>query len=454
MEFLNSTIYFIITIGILVFIHEFGHFIAAKICRIRTDVFAIGFGKRLFGWNKVTGFNFGDLPKDVDLQGHTDYRLSLLPLGGYVKIAGMIDESFDRKFVSEEPKPYEFRSKPTIQKLFVITAGVMMNLTLALVVFAGINFFQGKQVLKTTTLGEVSDTSFAAHAGFKSGDKIISVDGKSANDWEQMVNMILLNEMGTEKTIELLRNGQSISINIDGKLLTQASQQSFFLPLGETRPMISDVIKDSPAGDAGIQPYDIFLSLDGVDLQNRNQAIEIISNSSGRELSLSLLRDSDTIVTSVTPGIDGKIGIVISSVYVGDVDYRTYGLFSSFVVGVEDIIQYTKLTFGLIGSVIKGDIEFGSAFGGPVRIAQFAARSADLGWIPFLRFLALLSLTLAILNIMPFPVLDGGHFVIILIEGIIKRELPVKLKIAIQNFGFVILLLLMAFIIYNDIVNL
>ncbi|MCP5062748.1 MAG: RIP metalloprotease RseP, partial [Ignavibacteriae bacterium] len=107
---LESTIYFIITIGILVFIHELGHFLAARMCNMRTDAFAIGFGKRLFGWNQITGFNFGDLEKDVDLKGHTDYKLCLLPLGGYVKIAGMVDESFDTEFASKEPEPFEFRA--------------------------------------------------------------------------------------------------------------------------------------------------------------------------------------------------------------------------------------------------------------------------------------------------------------------------------------------------------
>ena len=129
-------------------------------------------------------------------------------------------------------------------------------------------------------------------------------------------------------------------------------------------------------------------------------------------------------------------------------------MIESFVLGTKDIFQYTVLTFSSIKGVFKGDIEFSNAFGGPVKIAQFAAKSADLGIVPFLRFIALLSLTLAILNIMPFPVLDGGHFVIILIEGLIKKELPIKFKIAIQNAGFVLLLILMAFILYNDILSL
>lgn len=455
MGFLDSTIYFIITIGILVFIHEFGHFIAAKMCKMRTDVFAIGFGKRLFGWNMVNGFTFGSLPEDLDMKGHTDYRLSLLPLGGYVKIAGMIDESFDKDFLNQEPKPWEFRSKPTYQKLFVISAGVMMNLTLALAVFAGINFFQGKQVYNTTKVGVIQESSIAAQAGFQSGDKILSVNGVAVNDWEKLMNQLLLENLGKDKVVEVQRDNEVIELNVDGKLLTDAShQETLFLPIGHTKPMINQVFEDSPASDAGIQSYDVFLALNGQELSTTQEAIDIISSNKDSEIPVTILRDEDTVRTSVVPGFDGKIGITIRDVYTGPVDFETFGFLKSIVLGAEDIVSYTKLTFGSIGSVIKGDVEFGTTFGGPVRIAQYAARSADLGLIAFLRFLAILSLTLAIFNIIPFPVLDGGHLVIILIEGLIRRELPIKLKIAIQNFGFIILLALMAFIIYSDIINL
>jgi regulator of sigma E protease len=148
------------------------------------------------------------------------------------------------------------------------------------------------------------------------------------------------------------------------------------------------------------------------------------------------------------------IGIGIGSRFTGESYYKTSGFFESFYLGWLDIVMMTDLTFNMLGKVFTGKIEFGKAFGGPVKIAQYAAKSADSGMSSFLYFLALLSLSLAILNIMPFPVLDGGHLIIILIEGITKREIPVKIKIAIQNAGLIILLLLMAFIVYNDIISL
>jgi regulator of sigma E protease len=451
---MDYIIYFILTIGILVFIHELGHYLAAKICKIRTDVFAIGFGKRLIGWNKINGFSLGALPKDLDLQGNTDFRISLLPLGGYVKIVGMIDESFDTSFAKEEPKPYEFRSKPVYQKLFVITAGIIMNLILTLVVFAGINFLQGKQVILSTTIGDVAAESFAYEAGFRSGDKILEINGAEQTEWEGFLSSLLLNDIGKNKKVRVLRDGEEVEFTAYGKILSDASQEDSFLSLGETEPMIAEVFEESPAALAGFKAYDVIIQLDSMYVEDSQKVIDIISSNSGVEISAAVIRDEDTVFTSVTPGIDGKIGIRIVDVFGGEIEFRDYGVFESLKLGVKDIVLYTKLTITSLGSVIRGDIEFGSAFGGPVRIAQFAARSADLGLISFLRFIALLSLTLAIINIMPFPAMDGGHFVIISIEGILRKELPLKLKIAIQNAGFIILLILMAFILYNDFINL
>ncbi|MGE5804396.1 MAG: M50 family metallopeptidase, partial [Ignavibacteria bacterium] len=195
---MDYVIYFAITIGILVFVHEFGHFAAAKLSGMRADVFAIGFGKRLFGWNKITGFTFGELPKDFNGEGNTDYRLSLLPLGGYVKIAGMVDESFDTEFANKEPEPWEFRSKPVHKKIFVITAGVLMNLLLALIIFWGANFFQGKQVIETTAIGYVEPNSTADSLGFKTGDKILSVNNKKVDNWNEFESEFLINSMGKD----------------------------------------------------------------------------------------------------------------------------------------------------------------------------------------------------------------------------------------------------------------
>lgn len=446
--------YFAITIGILVFIHEFGHFAAAKLSDMRVDVFAIGFGKRLFGWNKKIGFSVGELPKDFDGEGHTDYRLSLLPLGGYVKIAGMIDESFDTEFINKEPQPYEFRAKPIRKKIFVITAGVLMNLLLAWIIFWGGNFFQGKPVTNTTTIAYVEPGSAANILGFQANDKILSINGKKVNYWEDVRAELFINTLGEDVNVAVERKGVEKTIFVPrAEIPEDVGQLDFLLPEG-TRPVVMVVDKNSPAEQSGLEPRDVFLNLNDQPVFSSGQSTKIIQSHPGITMPLVVLRGEDTLSLSITPGENGKIGIAIASGFVGESHYRTYGFFESFYMGLLDIEKMTALTFNMLGKVFSGKIEFGKAFGGPVKIAQFAAKSADSGFSSFLYFLALLSLSLAILNIMPFPVLDGGHLLIILIEGIFKREIPVKVKIAIQNTGLIILLLLMAFIIYNDIITL
>ncbi len=450
---MDYIIYFIITIGILVFVHELGHFLAAKMCKMQTDVFAIGFGKRMLGWNRINGFTFGDLSKDLDLQGHTDYRLAMLPLGGYVKIAGMIDESFDNSFTKTKPKPHEFRAKPTYQKLFVISAGVLMNLLLTITIFSGINYFQGKQLIKTTSVGIVEEETIAYELGFRSGDKILAINGNEINDWQAIYTSLFLENSSAAKDVSVFRDSSRNTFTISKELLEKASQEHFFLPWAEVTPVISNVVEDSPAYNAGIEAGDIFISIDSIATENSAKIIEVISSNPDTELQITILRNEDTVLTTVTPGIEGKIGITINNKYTGPIEYEEYSFFAAIGSGLEDVVQYVVVTFDYMGRVIFGKLEVAQAFGGPVKIAQIAAESADLGMVPYLKFLAALSLSLAILNILPFPVLDGGHLVIILVEGIIRREIPIKIKIAIQNAGFVLLLMLMAFIIYNDIIN-
>jgi regulator of sigma E protease len=171
-------------------------------------------------------------------------------------------------------------------------------------------------------------------------------------------------------------------------------------------------------------------------------------------LPLIVLRDKDTVNLAITPDNLGKIGVIIGEKFMGQVEFKTYDFFESFYYSFVDIGRFTELTVSMFKNVIVGNVAFSSAFGGPVKIAQFAAKSANTGFMAFIYFLAMLSLSLAILNILPFPVLDGGHLVIIIIEGLIKREIPIKAKVAIQNVGFFILILFMAFIIYNDLISL
>jgi len=450
-EILSTAGYFIIAIGVLVVVHEFGHFAAAKLSKMRVDAFSIGFGTRLFGWNKLKGFTFGELPKDFDGQGNTDYRLCLLPLGGYVKIAGMIDESGDVSFAATEPQPWEFRAGTTPKKIFVITAGVIMNLLLAILVFWGSNYVIDKHLTKSTTLGIVDSSSSAFKAGFRTGDKLLSINKAPVNYWEDIRAEVYVNGMGKDLAVVVNRDGHVTDLNISRKLVPSDESKEIFLLSEKLKPVIGDVLKHSPADSAGIKSSDVLLSIDNTPVLSIPQTIAKISSSKGQSLSVKLLRGKDTVTAITTPGSDGKIGVVLGYAFLGETIVQKNGFFESFKLGLADVIKTTELTFTMLKRVISGQMAFGKAFGGPIKIAQYAARSADNGMASFIMFIGLLSLSLAILNILPIPALDGGHLVVIIIERMLKREISLKVKIAIQNAGMYLLLALMAFIIYNDI---
>ncbi len=453
MEIFNSIFYFILTIAILITVHEFGHFIAAKLSGMRVDAFAIGFGFRLFGWNKLKGFSFGLLPKEIDLEGNTDYRLCLLPLGGYVKIAGMIDESMDREFLNHEPKPWEFRSKPTGKKLFVISAGVLMNLILAFIIFWSINFFRPIQHIKTTEIGFIPEGSSLMLSGLKQNDKILSLDGNKIQYWDELLQYVYVKKLGEEFTAVVLRDGKEITLNLNSNLLQADRPDGISLLPRQTKVIISEVTPKSPAESAGLKKDDIILSIDNNEIISNKQLVDVIKKNTDRSIDLVYLRNKDTMKTHVTPSSEGKIGILPSLFSDAEIVYEYYGIFGAALQGVKSCYENMVLFFQIIAKVVFGKVEFAKAFGGPIRIAQLAAQSADINLISFINFIALLSLSLAIINILPFPVLDGGHIIIILLEGILQKEIPPKVKIAIQNIGFVILLLFMAFVIYSDIMN-
>lgn len=453
MEFLNTLFYFIITIAILVLVHEFGHFIAAKLSGMRVDAFAIGFGQRLFGYNKKTGFSFGSLQKDVNLEGNTDYRVCLLPLGGYVKVAGMIDESFDKEFLLHEPKPWEFRSKSTGKKLFVLSAGVLMNVLLAFMIFWGINYTKPFQHLKTTTIGYVPSKSTLEFAGLQTNDKIISIDGNYVKYWDEILNYIYVKLIGEEFTISVERNNKILDLKLQSKLLQADKKSGLLLFPRETKVFVADVNPNTPALNAGLKKNDTILYVNQQEIISSLQLIDIISSNAEEELEFVVKRGADTLRLMVIPNKDGKIGILSGISIYAPVETEKFNFVQAGIKAVDDCYQNVILFFTIVYKVITGKVEFANAFGGPIKIAKMAAQTANVNLLSFINFIALLSLSLAIINILPFPVLDGGHIIIVMLEGILRREISPKVKIVIQNIGFIILLLFMAFVIYSDIMN-
>ena len=281
MEFFNSLFYFIIVLGILVFVHELGHFLAARLTKMRAEIFSIGMGKRLIGWNRITGFSTGDLPKDWDGGDHTDYRLSLLPIGGYVKITGMVDESMDNDEMHSEPKNYEFRSKNALQKAFVLSAGVLMNLLLAILIFSWLTYSKGETKLKTTEIAYVAKNSLASEIGFQNNDIVVAIDNKKVNNWTEVIDGIVISNLGKDKNIIVNRNGSQISLKLkNNKVLDVLSNNESLgiSPKGNV-VVLSDIYSLEPAGEAGLMSNDTVISANGNNIVSVKQFIDIISNS-------------------------------------------------------------------------------------------------------------------------------------------------------------------------------
>jgi regulator of sigma E protease len=433
MEFLTTVFYFLVTIGVLVFIHELGHFIAAKACRMRVDRFSIGFPPRAFG-------------KTI---GETDYCVSWVPIGGYVKIAGMIDESFDTEFVNHEPQPWEFRSKPIWQRMIVISAGVIMNLFLAIAIFWGINFVNGGNFRQTTEIGYIIPNSAAEKTGFREGDKILAVNGEKIGHWDAIQSAMYVDFVGDDLSIDVERNGNATTIVVPRSLVPDISDATFgFLPSSTEA-----VLKNKPAEAAGLKPEDVILSIDHQKVINQFQVTHIIKANAGKKIDFELRRSGRVVQTAITPTPEGMIGISIESRYVGPIVHEHYGIFESLPKGLDDVYGATKLFINSIWHIIVGKASFSKSVAGPVKIAQMATRTAEVGIMSFLGFMALLSISLAVMNILPFPALDGGHLVMLVYEAIFGKPIPHKVQQTVQQAGVLLLLTFMVFVIYNDIVG-
>ena len=428
-------LYFIITVGVLVLVHEFGHFIAAKLSGMKVDTFSIGFPPRAFG-KKI---------------GETDYCVSWIPIGGYVKIAGMIDESFDTDFVDKPPEPREFRSKPMYQRMIVVSAGVIMNFLLTFLIFYGINLANGKVFHATTTVGFVEPKSVAEQAGFKEGDKLVAVNGKAVGNWEDVQTDLYLDDVASPLSVQVDRAGQMTTVDIP-KGAVKPDEQIGIYP-DHMHAVIGAVTPGMPAAKAGIQGGDVVLSIDGQQIATNTQVVSLVKEKKGQLIQLGIKRGAEGKQIQVMPNSDGKIGIEIGTQYTGPIRKYSYNILSAIPVGFDQTVGATSLLIRSISQMVTGQVSFTKSIGGPIKIAQLATQSAEMGLVSFLGFMALLSISLAVLNILPIPALDGGHLAFLIYESIFRREVPTKVKLFAQQVGFALILLFMAFVIYNDIVH-
>jgi len=440
MQFLNMILYTAITLGVLIFIHELGHFIAAKLTGMRVDRFSIGFPPRAFG-KKI---------------GDTDYCVSWVPLGGYVKIAGMVDESMDVQFADKEPQPWEFRSRPMWARMLVISAGVIMNVLLAFGIFWSLEYSKGHMTMETTRVGFVVDSSCAQRYGVMSGDVIWAVNGKGITSWDQIQSRMYIDNMGSDIVLDVDRSGKSLQIAIPRRSIpspTETGEDQFGILPAYMVAVIDGVEKGMPAEKLGLAAGDTLVSLNGIDVVSSQQVVNYIKGHPGTSLNVRWKRGKEILTASTVISPEGRIGVPIHSSYVGPTKSFRYSLGEAFVMGIGEVVQSVYLHYFTVKNIVVGKTPFKESLGGPIKIAKFATQSAEYGFASFIWFMAQLSMSLAILNILPVPALDGGHLMMLLYEKVFRREIPHKVKIAIQQAGFVLLLVFMAFVIYNDITS-
>lgn len=452
METIQTIAYFIVAIVPLILVHELGHFLAAKLTGTRTEIFSIGMGPRLLGWSKRDGLSWGPLPADWKSDGFTDYRLSLLPIGGYVKIAGMIDETFDVQTTAAMPAPWEFRAKKTWQKILMVLGGIIMNVIFAYGIFVGVTLAIGKTELATRTVAYVVRNSPAEQFGFRVGDEIIQVDRYQVTSFADFVQRVAQLAYSRDVTVVVHRASGDTLLTIPARQARRALAQRNDLGIvpDGMRPLILGAETLRPAGKAGLTAGDTILSIDGIPVASVEHLIELLEARKNTPTNLVFKRQDGVHRVTVTPDENGKIGIQVANAITGPIVHTHYSLAEAAAIGAEQLGSYTMLLIRSIGLLITGEQSLRQSAGGPIMIARMANQTADVGLAAFLSFMGMLSLTLAVMNALPIPALDGGHLVIVVIEGILRREISTKVKLAYQQIGVAFILALMVIIFYND----
>jgi regulator of sigma E protease len=439
MTILIKILQFVMSLSILVVIHEFGHFTMAKLFKTRVEKFFLFFDPwfSLFKYKK----------------GETEYGIGWLPLGGYVKISGMIDESMDKEQMKQPPQPWEFRSKTSWQRLLIMTGGVIFNFISAMLIFILVLFAWGETYLPTSNVkyGIVTD-SIGYAIGLKNGDKIITIDNKHVENFHELVSDIVLNN---RKTIQIERDGVALNIEIPAeyvpKLLKGKGQIDTRIPFGPY--VIESIGKNSPAKTAGVLPKDQLIGIDDVRFTYYDEFQKYLYNHKQHTVVLNLVRNGENQNISVNPDSLGTIGIGRSVVLSQIFDLKTvkYGFLKSIPAGIDKglktISDYLK-QFKLIFSRHTKGYE---SLGGFITIGSIFPGVWD--WQRFWNLTAFLSIILAVMNILPIPALDGGHVLFLLFEVITGKKPSDKFLEYAQIAGMILLLALLLYANGNDVLR-
>lgn len=422
-------------LGLLVFVHELGHFLAAKAFGIKVEKFYVFFD---FGNTKIFSKKVGD----------TEYGIGWFPLGGYVKIVGMVDESMDKDQLEKPPEDYEFRSKPAWQRFIVLVAGVVMNVIVGILIFAGSTLYFDKEYVPISAVENgIYAHEIARNAGLKTGDKITKINGRSFDRAKEVESLKML--FGAKVTLE--RNGQTKEIQLPDNLFLEIGRGGGqFISFLNVPFEVSEVMPGTPAEEFGLQKGDQFLRLDTVEISSFGHFSETLSGYAGQEIEIEVKRSGETFTDYVKVGEDGRLGFFPNPLM--DYDTKPYTVFNSLKYGTIDGFEAIYYNAIGLGKVFTGQVKATESIQSPIGIATIYGGVWD--WKRFWYLTGLISFILAFMNILPIPALDGGHIMFIFIEVIQGKPVSQKTMEKAQGVGMVLLLLLMAFAFGNDIYKL
>ena len=427
---MTTLLAFLFVLGVLIFVHELGHFLAARRLGVRVLVFSLGFGPKILKTKR----------------GDTEYAISIIPLGGYVKMAGENPED------ARSGAPDEFLSRTKWERFQILIAGPAMNIILAVVVMAVV-LAQGAEVPayqdEPPVVGAVEPASPAERAGLMRGDRILTVAGDEVDTWEDLF-IAIGTRPDRDVALTVLRQGQTQALSVRPDAEGRFEIGTIGV-LPDINPIVSSVVPGDLADKAGLRAGDVVLAMNGERMVTRNQFIQAVSRSGGREVELTVRRGAETLTIRATPEQRGDRAML--GFYVGEPTKSfTPTPLEAVRLSVERNIEFSGLIFRTLGGLFVGETSI-RQLQGPVAIAQLSGESAAAGWIALFTLMASISLNLGLLNLMPIPVLDGGHILIMALEGIARRDFSMAVKEKMLLAGFVLLMMLMVTVIYNDLMR-
>lgn len=437
----------LLSLSILIVVHEWGHYITSRMFNIRVEKFYLFFDF-LFPLANVMNFSLLKYKK-----GDTEFGIGWFPLGGYVKIAGMVDESMDKEAMKAPPQDWEFRSKKPWQRLIVMLGGIIVNVIVGILIFIGLVWFLGDEYVPMKYVNEhggVEALELAQEVGIQTGDQIIEVNGQEVTNFEDLTKPGVLLAENSNYTV--LRNGERVTIPIPPNFIEKFNSKSAILRfvLPRVEPVVSEIREGSVAARSGMQKGDRVVEINGKAVSYFDEVQAAVKSNVGDSIQFAVLRGTERISSTASFQGDSALGFYIQRILVpeSEVVTRKYSFGEALVIGPARAVDVIFVQLKAFKKIFTGDLSIRNSLSGPVGMAKAYGGTWD--WERFWRMTGLLSMVLAFMNLLPIPGLDGGYVMFLLYEMISGREPNEKVFETALKIGMAILLLLMVFVFYND----